>query len=320
MSSRRWNLGIAILLILFAWLLLQFLFSTLRIRELVGLESRPTDRDASPHVVLIAQEIDNPFWRTIEQGAREASDKFGYRLEYTGPFRINPDEQIRLLEKAIAAKVDAVLVQGINDPQHRMLIDKAIDQGIQVITVDADEPDSKRLSYIGTDNLSAGKTMGELVVKSAGGKGSIGVIIANEKAYSQQQRLNGFRSVIGRYPEMSIVEVRASNISRLQAEQQAAEIIGKYPQVGYMVGFSSLDGPGILKAAERVRPHGLKIFAFDDQAETMEAVTQRRIESTIVQQPYEMGYRAVSMLVDAFQGKKPAQPNFTETKIVKSMP
>lgn len=316
MLSRKWNYGIVILFILFSFLLLQFLFSTLHIRELVNPKYRPLDGNPTPRVVLIAQEIDNPFWRTIEQGAREASERYRMNFEYTGPFRINPAEQIRLLEKAIAAKADAILVQGINDPQLRMLIDKATVQGIPVITVDADEPDSRRLSYIGTDNLNAGKTMGELIVKAAGGKGSIGVLIANEEAYSQQLRLTGFRSVINRYPELKIVDVRSSNISRLQAAQQAEEILVQYPQVGYMVGFSTLDGMGILEAADRVRPQGLNIFAFDDLAETKEAIRQCRIVSTIVQQPYEMGYGAISLLHDYFQGKKPAPQYFTEADIL----
>src|SRR5689334_15660992 len=99
MPSRRWNLGIVILFIVFAWLLLQFVFSTVRLRELVHPESGPVNGNPPPHVVLIAQEIDNPYWRTIEEGAREASQKYGMNLEYTGPIRINPAEQIRLLEK-----------------------------------------------------------------------------------------------------------------------------------------------------------------------------------------------------------------------------
>ncbi|AJY74227.1 substrate-binding domain-containing protein [Paenibacillus beijingensis] len=316
MPSRRWNFAIVILFIVFACLLLQFVFSTMRLRELVNPKPGAMNGNPPPHVVLIAQEIDNPYWRTIEEGAREASEKYGMNVEYTGPIRINPAEQIRLLEKAIAAKADAILVQGINDPQQRLLIGQAADKGIPVITVDADEPYSRRLSYIGTNNLNAGKTMGELVAKAAGGEGSIGVLIANENSYSQQLRLAGFREVIGRYPDLDVVGVRASDNSRLQGAQQAEELLAKYPQVRYMIGFSALDGLGILEAANRESPAGLKIFAFDDLSETKEAVRQCKIVSTIVQQPHEMGYGAISMLHDYFQGKKPAPQYYTQANIL----
>lgn len=318
MSSRSWNIAIIILFTLFACLLLQFVFSTLRLRELANPDPDPGNGNPPPHIVLIAQEIDNPYWRTVEQGAREAAGKYRMNVEYTGPIRINPEEQIRLLEKAIAAKADAILVQGMNDPRQRELIGQAADLGIPVVTVDADEPGSRRLSYIGTDNVNAGKTMGELVAKAAGGRGSIGVLIASGKSYSQQLRLIGFREVIGRYPGLRVAGVRASENSRLQGAQQAEELFAEHSEVRYMIGFSALDGLGILEAANRLRPGGLHIFAFDDLAETKEAVRQCRIMSTIVQQPREMGYGAISLLHDYYQGKKPKPQNFTQMDIFTS--
>ena len=104
------------------------------------------------HIVLIAQEIDNPFWRTVKLGAEEAAAQLGMKIDYMGPIRINPAEQMNLLEKSIAAKPDAILVQGIKEQRYDLLISKAIDQGIPVITIDADEPASRRLAYVGTDN------------------------------------------------------------------------------------------------------------------------------------------------------------------------
>jgi ribose transport system substrate-binding protein len=317
MSHRKWNIGIAILFIIFACLLLSFLFSTMRIRGLLEpILSDSTARDASVHVVLISQELDNPYWRSIEQGAREASRNYGMQLEYDGPLRINPNEQIKLLEKAIAAKADAVLLQGIDDPRYRTLIDKAVRQGIPVITVDTDEPDTRRLTYVGTDNFEAGKLMGELVAKTAGNGGSIAVLLGNEKAPNQQLRLSGFRSVIERNPELSIVDVRSSNISRLQAAGEAENILNNFPDVRFLIGFSALDGIGALEAAERVQPQELNIFAFDDLDETIEAIRKGKIVSTIIQQPYEMGFDAVSQLNDYLHGKTLPTRHFTAATVL----
>lgn len=317
MSNRRWKLGLLILFIVFTGLLLQFFLSTLRIRDLVKpLESNHADGDKLRHVVLISQELDNPFWRSIEQGAREASLQYKMELEYIGPFRINPAEQFKLLEKSIASKADAVLVQGMGDPQYRMLINKAIDQGIPVIAVDTDEPGSRRLAYVGTNNLEAGKRMGELVVKAAGHSGSIGVLVGSKQAANQQLRLKGFRTVINRYPKLTVADVRSSNISRLQAAGQAEDMLLNQPQIRYMVGFSALDGIGIQEAAERISPEGLRIFAFDDLPETKEAIRKCKIVSTIVQQPHEMGYDAISLLNDYFHGKTPPQQHFTTTAVL----
>jgi ribose transport system substrate-binding protein len=316
MSNRKWNIGIAILFIVFSSLLLSFLFSTLRIRELLQpiLSSQASDK-VPYHVVLLSQELDNPYWRSIEQGAREASSKYGMQLAYTGPLRINPNEQIKLLEKAIAAKADALLVQGINDPQFVDLINQAVSKHIPVITIDTDEPSSQRLSYVGTNNLEAGKTMGNLVAKAAGHKGQVAVLIGNEQAPNQQLRLEGFRSVISQFPELSLVDVRSSNISRLQAAGEAEELLLQYPQLDYMVGLSALDGIGISEAAERSKQSGLQIFAFDALEETLERITSGEIKATIVQQPYNMGYDAISLLNDYVYGKTLPEQHFTKITV-----
>ncbi|OAB35955.1 substrate-binding domain-containing protein [Paenibacillus glacialis] len=318
MSNRKWNLSIVILFVIFATLMLGFLFSMLHIRELIQpLKSIPNNDSAARHVVLISQELDNPYWRSIEEGARRASLKYDMNLEYIGPFRINPDEQMILLEKAIAAKADAILIQGINDPIYRSLIDKAMDQGIPIITIDTDEPGSGRLSYVGTDNYVAGKRMGELVVQATGTQASsIGVLIGNEMSFNQQQRLQGFRSVINQHEDLTIVEVRSSNISRLQAAEQAEDILLNHPKVRYMVGLSSLDGLGILEATQRVPLRDITIFAFDDLDETKTRIKQCKILSTIVQQPSRMGYDAISLVHEYFQGHTQQQQHFTAITVL----
>lgn len=318
MSNRKWNLSIVILFAIFATLMLSFLFSMLRIRDMIE-PLRSTSKNADPirrHVVLISQELDNPYWRSIEEGAREAAEQFDINLEYSGPFRINPNEQITLFKKAIATKADAILIQGIHDPIYRSLIETAMDQGIPVITIDTDEPKSSRLSYVGTDNFEAGKRMGELVVQATGRQASIGVLIGNESADNQQQRLEGFRSVINEVERFTIVDVRSSNISRLQAADQAETILTNHPEVRYMVGLSSLDGLGILDATQRAKLQDIHIFAFDDLDETQKGIAQCKIESTIVQQPNRMGYDAISLIHDFFQNKTLQQHHFTAITIL----
>ncbi|MGG4218253.1 sugar-binding protein [Paenibacillus jamilae] len=322
MSNRKWTLILIPVFLLFVWLLFQFTLSSLQIHQLAEQLKTvsPTGGGSDTKVVLISQELDNYYWRSIEQGARKAAEQHDMKLDYIGPDRINPSEQVKLLDKAIASKADAILVQGINDPEYRRLINKAAGLGIPVITIDTDEPGSRRLAYVGTDNEGAGKQMGELLAKASGERGDIGVMISSERVENQRLRLAGFRSVISRYPNLHIVEIRSSNISRLQAAQQAQNMLTQYPQIRYMVGFSALDGLGILEASERRGAQNLKIFAFDDMAETLEAIKDRKIELTIVQQPMEMGAKAIKLLNDYLKGNDPQKLTYTRVHEVHADP
>ncbi len=316
MFNRKWTFTIVFIFILFAWLTGQFIISLMNLHRLVEpLRVNPSSPNApeSRRVVLIAQERDNYFWRAIERGAREAAEQNGMELAYMGPDRINPEEQIKLLDKAILVKPDGILVQGLNDPRYGELIDRAAGQGIPVITVDTDEPGAERLAYVGTDNEAAGKQMGRLVMEASGQQGSIGVLIGNAQAENQKLRLAGFRSAISRYSGFKIIEVASSEISRLQAAQTAEAMLLNHPEIRYMVGFSSMDGPGIVEASERIGKGELRIFAFDDPSETLEAFQNGDISAVVVQQPVEMGKKAIGLLGDYFEGLPTADATFTET-------
>ncbi|NHN34483.1 substrate-binding domain-containing protein [Paenibacillus agricola] len=317
MSNKTWTLGLLGIFLVFCYFLFQFLSSTLKIDDLVGqMEQNKMEEKPIKHVVLIAQERDNPFWRTVEKGAEEAAAQLGMKIDYMGPIRINPSEQTNLLEKSIAAKPNAILVQGIKNQQYDQLISKALDQGIPVITVDADEPESRRLAYVGTDNREAGKRMGELVVKEAGRKGGIGVIIGSELAENQQLRLEGFRSIISNTPGFEIVAVRSSNISRIQSAKQTEAMLNQYAGIQTMVGFSSLDAAGIVEGMKVTNRADVRVYGFDDLEETKQGIAHGAIQASVVQQPQEIGSKAVYLLDEFFKGSSLPVQNFTTTDIL----
>jgi ribose transport system substrate-binding protein len=317
MFNKNWTIGLFGILLVFSYFLFQFVSPTLKINHLVReMDQSSVGNKSMKHVVLIAQELDNPFWRMVEKGAKEAAVQRGIAIDYMGPIRINPSEQTKLLEKSIAAKPDAILVQGIKDPQYAQLINKAIDQGIPVITVDADEPGSRRLAYVGTDNREAGKRMGELVIKDAAERGRIGVIIGSELADNQQLRLEGFRSMMSKTPGYEIVAVRSSNISRIQAAKQTEALLKQYPRIQTMVGFSSLDAAGIVEGLKAANRADVSVFGFDDLEVTRQGIADGVITASVVQQPQEIGAQSVELLDAFFKGDSFAVQHVISTNIL----
>jgi len=305
MSNRKWSLGLIVLVILFVYILIQFFSSTMKINDLVRqMGPDKTEESSVKFVVLISQEQDNAFWREMEKGARNEAEKLGMKLVYMGPIRSSVTDQIRLLEKSIALKPDAIMVQGIADPGYEQLINKAVDQGIPVITVDADEPSSRRLAYVGTDNRAAGRQMGELVLEDHTGNGKIGVIIGSEMSDNQSLRLEGFRSVITSVPGMEIVDIRASNISHIGAAKQTRDMLSQNKDIGTIVGFSSLDAGGILEGVKAMGKEGIRVYGFDNLEITRQGIAQGEIIASIVQQPQEIGSKSIDLLSGLFKGDK----------------
>ncbi|PEJ57788.1 sugar ABC transporter substrate-binding protein [Bacillus sp. AFS002410] len=317
MEEKKWSIILSVLFLLFVYVLIHFEINARNIENSVQkLQDREVEPKKKLHFVLISQEFDNPYWRKVQEGADVAAEKYGVNVEYIGPLRTSPEEQIKLLEKAIASQVDGIIVQSLDENTFSPVINKAVSQHIPVITIDTDAPKSKRIAYVGTNNFNAGEQLGRVVVEETGGVGKIGVIIGSEKSESQQARLNGFLNVVKKNPNLVVKEIESSNISIIQAKLQAENMMRNNKDISIMVGTSALDAIGILNASKNLKLNQVEIFGFDNIEGTLQAVQDDSIKATVIQKPYEMGYQSVGLLIDSLHGKAIHKENFTPTEVV----
>lgn len=317
MGNKKWTASLIVLFVIFMYVLMRFAENASHIANAVeSLSANKKVKAKTPHLALIAQELDNPYWRNIEDGAKAAAETYHVQVEYIAPLRTSVEEQLKLFEKAIASRVDGIVVQSLDEQTFAPIINKAVAAHIPVVTIDTDSPMSQRMAYVGTDNYAAGEKLGETVTDMTGGKGEIGVIIGSETSPSQKLRFDGFLSVIQKHPEMKIVDIEPSNISKIQAVLQTESILRKYPDISVMVGMSALDAAGILNAVTNLRNNHVQIFGFDDVEETLQAISNGRIQATIVQKPFRMGFESIKLLSQYLQGKKTQVENFTPTEVI----
>lgn len=320
MRNKYWTLLLLMLSLVFIILFSQFIYTANGLKVSVDKLEEVNNKSSysKKHFVLIAQEYGNPYWTAIGNGAKDAGEKFDIYVEYRGPIQSNMDEQLKLLEKSIAENVDGILVQSLNNEKFTPLINKAMSKGIPVITIDTDAPSSNRLSYVGTDNYYAGQELGNKVIAETNGKGKVGVIIGDITAENQKLRLNGLQSVIEKQPNMEIIEVLPSNISRIKAGQQAEKILRNNPEITILVGTSALDAVGMIEATENLNRTDVQIFGFDNVDDTLHAINEKKITATLAQMPYQIGYKSVSLMNDYIKGISIPNEAFTDITIIDS--
>jgi len=293
---------LAIVLIAFvAVFLTRFVASVIQTDSFVAqLNGSYSNELEKKHIIFIAQQYDNPFWKQMEQGAQAIANQYSMEIQYIGPSTNNVQEQLKLLQKAIASSPDAIIAQGIEEPQYIDLIARAFAKNIPVVTVDMDAPQSKRIAYIGTDHQLAGQQMAELVLQQVNSRTQIGVIIGSAQA-SQMLRLEAFQERIAAQPLIDIVDIRSSNISKLEAAKQTVEMMNTYPNISIIVGFSGLDAIGIVEGLQSIEKHNVTVYGFDNLSTTEQLLSQGLIRASIVQQPAEIGRQAIITLDQHFK-------------------
>lgn len=234
-----------------------------------------------------------------------AAKKLDIDAQYIGPDAVEVAPQINEMESLIAQKVDGIAV-GPNDPEAlNPTIQKAMEIGIPVITLDTDAPKSARITYIGTDNKAAGKMAGEQMAKITKGKGQIGIIVAGIGSSNMNERLAGVKEAFAKAPGMKILTVEDGKGDLNTDYMVAMAMLQGYKEMNGMIGLSA-DAPiGAAKAVEEAGQQGkIMLTGFDALPQTLDYIKNGTITGTVVQREWLMGYLTMETLLKIKQGKK----------------
>ena len=228
-------------------------------------------------------------------GLELAGEAYGVKTEFLGPADYNLDEMVNTLEQSIAKKPDGLIVCGF-DNILTPGIDKAMDQGIPVVTVDADLPDSKRLAFTGTGNFGAGQLCAQSLVDMIGGKGKV-AIVGQVLLTNINERAQGCIDIFDKYPDIEFIDdiVLPEGDDGVAATKTAA-LIQKYPD---LAGICSLDGNsgGVATAVRESGKAGeIKVVAFDRSENVLNAIEEGWMSGTVVQQTALMPWYALTIL------------------------
>lgn len=278
--------------------------------SLLILANASCNRSSGAKKTRIAFVTNNPsdFWTIAKKGTEKAEAELpNVKVE----FKLNSDRsaagQQRIVDDLLAIGVDGIAISPVDPKNQTQLINRAASQAL-VITQDSDAPNSNRACYIGTDNVAAGVQAGRLVREALPDGGRIMVFVGTMDAQNAQERHRGLKQAL-EGSKVEIIDVRTDEGEVVRAKMNAADSLVKYPDIAGMVGLWAYNGPAILGAVKEAGKIGkVKIVAFDEEDATLAGIKEGAIYATVVQQPFEFGYRSVIMLAKAIGGDKSAFP------------
>jgi ribose transport system substrate-binding protein len=248
------------------------------------------------------------FWAIARKGTEKAAADIP---NVDVDFRITSDgtaaEQQRTVDDLLARGIDGIAISPVDPVNQGQLVNRAAKQAL-VITQDSDIANSDRALYIGTDNTAAGRQAGEIIKEALPQGGNIMIFVGTLDAANAQQRLQGIKDVL-QNTNIKILDVRTDNADHVRAKANAVDTLVKYPDVAALVGLWSYNGPAILGAVRDADKVGkVKIICFDEEDETLQGIKDGAIYSTVVQQPFEFGYRSIEIMSRVLGGDKTAIP------------
>ena len=262
------------------------------------------------------------FWTIARRGVEKAQTELpNYTTEMHVVSEATAAEQRRILDNLLTNGVAGVSISAIDPANSNEILNKVAEQAV-LFTTDSDAPESERVLYIGTDNVAAGVEAGELVKKALPDGGKIMMFVGTMGADNARERVEGMKKVL-EGTKVEIVDIRTDEVDFARAKRNVEDTLTTYPDIDGLVGLWSYNTPQIVEAVRAAGKEGqVKIIGFDEDPVTLRGIADGIIEATVVQQPYEFGYRSMKLLAKYIEGDKSFIPNnelmIIPTKVIDS--
>jgi ribose transport system substrate-binding protein len=250
---------------------------------------------------LVAANLSLPYWKTAIAGFNSAATRYKVTAKVAGPQNYDAQAELQELNQAVATKPAGILISVADQTILKPGIDAAIAAGIPVITIDSDAPISRRLFFIGTNNVAAGRLGAQRIVEKTRGHGNV-VFFSMPGQPNLDDRLRGFKDVFAEHPDMKIVDVIDIKGEARNAFDNAQQYLAQ-TGVAHIDAFVCLEasaGKLVADALHRSNAHDRTVLAWDVEAETLGEIRDGTIEATIAQKPFTMAFVGLKELDEVF--------------------
>ncbi len=142
----------------------------------------------------------------------------------------SPEKQLGDIQAMLAEGVVALVVLPVSDEPLAAVLEEAHKKGVFIVAVDRISPHLSRDVLVTADNARLGRLSGEIVAKAIDGKGRIAIMEALPSSINTM-RVEAFKEVIARYPDIAIVDSQHVNWNPVTGLEVMEKFLRDHPHL-----------------------------------------------------------------------------------------
>ncbi|WP_170762473.1 sugar ABC transporter substrate-binding protein [Ruegeria lacuscaerulensis] len=243
-------------------------------------------------VVVSHGQANDAFWNVVKNGVEQAGKDVGVNVEYRAPETFDMVAMSQLIDAAVNQEPDGLIVSIPDADALGPSIERAVEAGIPVISINSGSDVSKELGallHVGQDEFDAGKAAGEALASMGG---TTAICVNHEVGnVALDLRCAGFAEGFGGNVE---VLPTSNDPSEIESKVAAALAANEAIDTVMALGASSAGEPTV----EAVTGSGrdVNVASFDLSANFLQSIADGDAAFAIDQQQYLQGYLAVNFM------------------------
>ncbi len=235
------------------------------------------------------------YWFPVYEMMKQAAQQMGCKTVYTGTPEYDVNKQLASFEQQLAKKPAGILLHPMNPDPFIEPINRAAEMGIPVVTFAADSPNSKRVSFITSNNEREGAYSADAIAESMGGKGEYAVL-ENPGQDNHDLRIASFiKRMETKWPDMKLVARAASNTDAVKAYNALNSMIQANPNLGAVF---MPEATSALGAAQSAKENGgkVRVFNADVNAKILDMIKAGEVFGAVNPNQGVQGYMGMTLL------------------------
>jgi ABC-type sugar transport system substrate-binding protein len=266
--------------------------------------------DGQPKVAAVIKGLDNPFFQTMKQGIDDAAEDAGVSTTVQAANSITDTTgQADKLNGLAGQDFSCFIVNPISGTNLVQGLAKLAAAKKTIVNIDspidaaaAKSANATPATYIGTDNVDAGKLAGARMVELVPAGGKVAVVGGIAGDVTSGKRVEGFEQGIA--GKLTVVQTVAADWDRQTALTAATNVLRAQPDLGGFFVANDDMGLGVARAIANAGKTGkVRVISVDGVKDALEAVKAGTLDGTVAQYPYAIGLMGVQACQAAAKGK-----------------
>lgn len=212
--------------------------------------------------------------------------------------------QISQCEDLISQKCDVIILNAFDAEGSGPCVDMCNEAGIPCVEVNASTNNKEYLSYVGSNDVTAGEMMGNFIIEQLGEEGGQIAILEGDMGQSAQlDRYEGLSNTVLKADNIECVYTITCNWQRDEAMSTTEDLISKYPDLKAICCENDDMAMGALDACEANGRSDMIICGIDAIDDAKQAVADGRLSGTILQDAQGQAETVLDVAVKVAQGE-----------------
>jgi ribose transport system substrate-binding protein len=253
------------------------------------------DRGAGkPRFAFVVNVPTDRFWDIAYAGCLKAASEEDVVVEFHAPNESTAQQQKQIVESLMSRGVDGLAITPLNPDSLSLVLEEA-GKMFPVICQDSDAPQSKRVCYIGTNNVELGRKMGALMRKALPEGGKVALFVGQLDVANARERQQGVLEAIAG-SNLEVVGTFTDGAQPAEAKRVVTDVLAKNPDLKGIFGLWGYNAPQAVNALEQSSLRAVQVVGSDESVETCRAIAEGKQYASVAQQPFEFGYQSIKVL------------------------